>query len=171
MKRTRALALVAAGACLGAAGLGVAQATIPDPGGVFHGCALKSGRKVGLLRVIDTDQGQACKPTENAVQWNQTGPPGPSGVVGVSTAQTGSVAAGGYTFEVACPGGATPIAAGWHTVSGPSATLLDSYSSRPGVWRIDFTVPNTANLELQITCANVPASGSAAARSTLSRRS
>src|SRR4051812_19657524 len=52
MKRTRALALVGAGACLGAVGLGVAQATIPDSAGVIHGCALKNGRKVGLLRVI-----------------------------------------------------------------------------------------------------------------------
>jgi hypothetical protein len=55
----------------------VAYATIPDSAGVIHGCYLN---KVGVLRVIDTAAGQKCTALETAIQWNQTGPPGPKGL-------------------------------------------------------------------------------------------
>lgn len=58
---------------------GIAYATIPDTGGVIHGCYQKNQ---GALRVIDTDKGQACSSSETALNWSQTGPQGPQGAPG-----------------------------------------------------------------------------------------
>jgi hypothetical protein len=62
---------------------GVAYATIPDSGGVIHGCYLKS---IGSLRVIDPSAGQRCAGVEKAIQWNQTGPKGLQGPPGANGA-------------------------------------------------------------------------------------
>jgi hypothetical protein len=70
--------LVALGIVAVATG-GIAWATIPDSSGVIHGCYQKNK---GTLRVIDTDQGQTCDSTEQALSWNQTGPQGPVGPQG-----------------------------------------------------------------------------------------
>ena len=59
----------------------VAYATIPDSGGVIHGC-YDAGN--GTLRVIDTEAGEACRPQEMALSWNQRGPQGPEGPRGPS---------------------------------------------------------------------------------------
>jgi hypothetical protein len=64
---------------LGAAVAGVAIASIPDSGGVIHGCYTTLG---GGLRVIDTDLGQKCKSKETALTWSQTGPQGLAGPAG-----------------------------------------------------------------------------------------
>jgi hypothetical protein len=63
---------------IGLAAGGIAWADIPDSG-VINGCYQKVN---GQLRVIDTSQGQACRPSENALSWNQTGPTGPRGATG-----------------------------------------------------------------------------------------
>jgi hypothetical protein len=71
---------------LGAAALlavaAVARAAIPDSDdGEIHGCFQKNQ---GQLRVIDAEGGQACRPSEESLAWNQegiqgeTGPRGPS---------------------------------------------------------------------------------------------
>lgn len=70
-----AVALVVAAAA-------TAYATIPGADGVIDGCYVKAGRKMGQLRVIDAEQGQQCKGTEQALAWNQTGPQGPPGPPG-----------------------------------------------------------------------------------------
>lgn len=72
--------LVAAVATLGILGIGgsVAFATIPGGDGVIHGCYVKSG---GTLRVVDGSV-TTCKSSESALDWNVTGPPGPSGAAG-----------------------------------------------------------------------------------------
>jgi hypothetical protein len=57
---------------------GVAYATIPDGGGVIHGCYAKSG---GALRVIDNTVTN-CKTGETALQWGVQGPQGPQGLQG-----------------------------------------------------------------------------------------
>jgi hypothetical protein len=72
----RVVAAVAVIVLLAAAG--VAYATIPDGGGVIHGCFTKSG---GSLRVIDAGVVN-CKSTESALNWNVAGPPGPQGQQG-----------------------------------------------------------------------------------------
>ena len=49
---------------------GVALASIPDAGGVFHGCYSKT---TGGLRLIDPSKGQKCSRSEGAVSWSQAG--------------------------------------------------------------------------------------------------
>ena len=46
---------------------GVAYATIPDGGGVIHGCYQKNN---GQLRVIETGAGGACNPSELSLNWS-----------------------------------------------------------------------------------------------------
>jgi hypothetical protein len=65
-----AIVLVAA-AALAAIGIsGLAVASIPDAGGVIHGCYDKA---TGALRVIDSDAKQVCQDGENAINWQQFG--------------------------------------------------------------------------------------------------
>lgn len=64
---------------------GVAYATIPDAGGVIHSCYGASGS----LRVIDSDDGDTCKPNETPLTFNQTGPQGPPGADGADGADGG----------------------------------------------------------------------------------
>lgn len=75
--RPMLVALATAGALLVAGG--IAYATIPDSGGVIHGC-YKTIQ--GTLRVIDTGQGQTCSSSETALNWSQTGPQGQQGPQG-----------------------------------------------------------------------------------------
>jgi hypothetical protein len=59
----------------------VARATIPDARGVIHGCY---STRTGALRVVGT--GATCSASEASLTWNQTGPKGPAGASGVSSA-------------------------------------------------------------------------------------
>src|SRR5437016_14590759 len=63
---------------------GIASATIPDSGGVIHGCYAKAsgGTAPGTLRVIDTGFGQSCGLNEVALNWNQQGVKGATGAQG-----------------------------------------------------------------------------------------
>jgi hypothetical protein len=78
-RKVATLALIAA-----ALVAGTAYATIPDAGGVIHGCADRDG----ALRVIDPSAGGACARKDTVVDWNQRGvkgdpgPPGPPGPAG-----------------------------------------------------------------------------------------
>jgi hypothetical protein len=93
---------------------GTAYATIPDGGGVIHGCLAKDGS----LTVIDPSAGDKCGKRETAISWNQTGPPGPPGPVGTPGA----------------PGAAGPIGpAGPAGAPGTSGTVdrLDSLDGVP----------------------------------------
>ena len=73
----RAAALFVAAVVL-ALGATYAYASIPDSGGVIHGCYVSNGQ----LRVIDPSNGGACKNSETGLNWSQTGPQGPQGVQG-----------------------------------------------------------------------------------------
>ena len=75
MDRKRITIIAAAIAAASLAAVGVAYAGIPGIGGVIHGCYVPAS---GTLRVIDNTQA-SCKPQETALDWNQTGPPGPKG--------------------------------------------------------------------------------------------
>jgi hypothetical protein len=79
IKHRLALAL-GAGALLVAVA-GVALGAIPGAGGVLTGCYGQNG----ILRMIDSDAGDACNKSETPISWNQVGPkgdPGPSGPKG-----------------------------------------------------------------------------------------
>jgi hypothetical protein len=61
---------------------GIAYASIPDTGGVFHACYKKNGGQVRLV-----NSASDCTSAETAAEWNQTGPTGatgPTGPAGVS---------------------------------------------------------------------------------------
>src|SRR6476620_1868417 len=58
---------------------GVAFAAIPDSGGTSHGCYQKNN---GNLRVAES--ATDCRNGEQALSWNQQGPPGPPGQPGGS---------------------------------------------------------------------------------------
>lgn len=71
-----------------AAGTGIATATIPDSGGVIHGCYKPNANgSIAPLNVIDTSlSGGTCPANQTALTWSQTGPQGPAGPPGASTA-------------------------------------------------------------------------------------
>jgi hypothetical protein len=62
-----AIAVAALAVALG----GVAYATIPDSNGTIHGCYQKGN---GNLRVVESSSD--CRSSEQALDWNQQGPPG-----------------------------------------------------------------------------------------------
>jgi hypothetical protein len=74
--------VLAAGVCGMLAVGGIAYATIPDAGGVIHGCYTKpnSPGTPGALRVID--EGQHCLASEAAISWSHQGPAGAAGAIG-----------------------------------------------------------------------------------------
>lgn len=62
----------------GSAAAVIAYASIPDAGGVIHGCYQKNA---GSLRVIDPST-DSCRSSEVPLNWNQTGPAGATGARG-----------------------------------------------------------------------------------------
>lgn len=108
-------------------GAGAAYATIPDGGGVIHGCYVNG---VGVLRVIDASKTH-CSKFETEIAWNQSGQSGPPGQTGPAGPSDGWDAQGVGTIptggaDVVLPGAAT-LASGSYLISG-SATWapLDS---------------------------------------------
>jgi len=84
LKRTTTIAAVLVAAAITST---VALAAIPGSDGVIHGCYTVSQPGMtssahGALRVIDPSKGDACTSSEQALDWNQTGPPGPAGPLG-----------------------------------------------------------------------------------------
>jgi hypothetical protein len=87
---SRKVIVPALAVCGALAAVGVGNAAIPGGDDVIHGCYQKPGllANEGALRVIDTAKGQACRPNELAVEWNQKGakgdlgPQGPKGDTG-----------------------------------------------------------------------------------------
>ena len=77
--RQRGIRLLLATTALLALAAGMAYAAIPDSNGVVQACYQKVN---GQLRVIDTSKGGNCNASENALSWNQTGPPGAKGTTG-----------------------------------------------------------------------------------------
>lgn len=85
----------------GGASFGAVQAfaSIPDSGGVIHGCYKpKSDGSNAPLGVIDTAlSGGSCPAGNSQLTWNQTGPQGPAGPTGATGPQgpTGDTGATG----------------------------------------------------------------------------
>jgi hypothetical protein len=84
---------------VGLAAEGIAYASIPDAGGVIHGCYQKNS---GQLRIIDTDTGGACLGSETPLGWSQTGPTGTTGPTG-ATGPTGPQGPGASSFKTTLP--------------------------------------------------------------------
>jgi Phage Tail Collar Domain/Collagen triple helix repeat (20 copies) len=80
---------------------GVAYATIPDAGGVYHACL-----KNGMIRIIDPATEQ-CKSNETEITWSQQGQPGPAGPVGPAGPQ-GAAGKDGATGATGPTGPAGP---------------------------------------------------------------
>jgi hypothetical protein len=77
--RIRRLALVVV--VLGLVGGGLAYATIPDSGGVIHGCYSPNGANApngAQLNIINSDSA-SCSKGQKEITWNQTGPQGEAG--------------------------------------------------------------------------------------------
>jgi uncharacterized repeat protein (TIGR02543 family) len=120
-RRLRNRALVGAGILVAGFVVGgaISLASVPDSGGVIHGCISKA---TGVMRVIDAAKSGtlgACITSgplaETAVSWNQTGPqgvPGPKGDTGAPGAN-GQPGAQGAPGADGAPGAAgTPGADG-----------------------------------------------------------
>ncbi|HUR49387.1 MAG TPA: hypothetical protein VMY88_07690 [Acidimicrobiales bacterium] len=80
--RAARTAVVASAILVLSAGIAVAASLITanaytDAAGVYHGCVNSAN---GNMRVVVP--GDACKPNEVAIDWNQTGPQGPQGIQG-----------------------------------------------------------------------------------------
>jgi hypothetical protein len=95
MKVFRSRVVIGGVAAVAAGGV-AAYAAIPDGNKVIHACYQQQS---GQLRVIDTDRGDSCRPSERALQWNQQGPkgdrgpqgpPGPPGSAGGGTVLSGT---------------------------------------------------------------------------------
>jgi hypothetical protein len=94
MRWTHLLAAVLGAAVVAAAG-SIAWASIPDAGGVIHGCFDTS---TGALRVIDTDRGDTCSQSEQSLDWNQRGPSAP--VLGARVNEDGRLLLGSGVLDV-----------------------------------------------------------------------
>jgi len=116
-------------------GASSASASIPDPTGVIHGCR---NNTFGLVRVIDTANGQPCLASETPLDWNKTGPAGAPGDQG-PTGDQGPAGAKGPTGD---PGPAGPK--GPTGDAGPvgSLALVDTAeATTPGSTNLQTTDP------------------------------
>ena len=133
MTRRHVIIAAAALTALGIAG-GVAYATIPDAGGIIHGCYSKNGD----LRVIDTAAAKdgSCKQNETGLDWSQTGVAGPTGPTGATgaTGATGPTGATGATGPTGATGatGATGRPGPRERPGPPGPRTRSSQTCRPG---------------------------------------
>jgi hypothetical protein len=101
------------------AAAGVAYAAIPSSDGTISAC--KDNK--GALKVIGAEAGQTCPGSQQLLNWNQQGPPGPQGPAGVSgyevVSESSGVAFASLLIKtVLCPTGKVPLGGGaWATNS------------------------------------------------------
>lgn len=132
---SRLAAAVIGGLVMAAVG-GVAWATIPDSGGVIHGCVQRAS---GQLRVLDHSSG-SCRRDEVALNWNQQGlqgvqgaqgPQGPQGDQGPSGAATRfitrfvSLPSGGSAARVFCLPGEKVTGGGGYSYNSSTGLAQD----------------------------------------------
>jgi len=163
--------LLAAGALVGAV---IAEASIPGPDGVIHGCYKNSNPAQGALLTIDS--AASCPSGYTALNWNQTGPQGPAGTNGVSGyefvreefRQPGDVqwpVGIPHEFIVTCPTGKVALGGGFDASEdggGAGPSLVSSYpigEASPGSggrWQVGID-PTTSLSYVAVfaTCANV----------------
>lgn len=139
MKTGQRLTIVGGSVILAlAAGTGIALATIPDSGGVIHGCyKAQSDGHAAALSVIDTAlTGGHCPADNTTLNWNQAGPQGPQGATGTTGAQgpPGPPGISGYQVitQTVGIGPSTSCSKNW-TMDVPAGKMvLGSGLDRPG---------------------------------------
>jgi hypothetical protein len=147
----RALLALAVGA--GVFGIATAvQASIPDAQGVIHGCyntSLAHGSPTGALRVINTAKLNGnCASWETALNWNQTGPTGPTGARG----PTGPKGATGPTGPGAITNTATVAqGAGFTTLFSVSGVVVEGFCDAGHVGLRFTATPASSGLEMSGT--------------------
>jgi hypothetical protein len=105
---------------------GIAYASIPGPDGTIHGCYKNN---TGALITIDS--AASCPSGYTALNWSQTGPPGPQGTPGISGYQyvfrhyAGPFTSGDLILTVACPAGKSVIWSGGVSDPPKAMTRLD----------------------------------------------
>lgn len=116
--RTRSRLILIAGAItvLAGIGTGVAYASIPAPDGTIHGCYKNS---TGMLITIDSSA--SCPTGYTALNWSQTGPPGPS-TAGATGLDLVFVQATGTSQAIAsCPSDHPYVVSGGFSMASASA--------------------------------------------------
>jgi hypothetical protein len=159
MRRTFAIP-IAAGICLAGlgAGIGIAQAVIPDSSGVIHGCYHpQSDGHNSALGVIDTALSNGHCPSGNTeLTWNQTGPAGPAGAQGPAgppgvsgyqlITQPESYGCSGHT-SLSIPAGDVVTGAGVDTPGGSPSQFFSSVTgpdpSDSSKWEFGVEDPST----------------------------
>lgn len=120
---------------------GVALAAIPSGNGTIYACYKNNN---GQLRVIDSEAGDTCLPSETAIFWNQegpqgnpgtvgpTGPQGPSGLSDIEMVYTTSPLASDpfVAILLPCPSGKQIISGGFDIMS-PGGGVIEIVTSAP----------------------------------------
>ncbi len=89
----------------------IAYASIPGSDGVIHGCYKTSNPGQGVLITVDSETN--CPSGYAALNWNQTGPQGPSGISGYEVVHYNSpqLTSDVFSTRLSCPSG--KVALGW----------------------------------------------------------
>ena len=140
---------------LGAAGYGIAYATIPDASGVIHGCR---DNTYGYTRIIDTDAGTTCTSSETPVSWAA----GSRTSYYVNTSSAVVVAPGQSSGlqTIHCNTGDTAVGGGVRSTSQPGLVLEFSSPSdlAPDEWDTSMKNegPNAVPFVVRVKCAHQP---------------
>jgi hypothetical protein len=117
---------------------GVGYAAVTSSGTVIKACAAKAN---GQLRL---DTGTGCLPSEQAVQWNQTGPQGPPGNTDVTVRHFSQFIYTGHTVTA-------PVVAATGERGKLSISCGDDPSGTGGVGSISFATANTSSINEAVT--------------------
>lgn len=107
---------------------GAAYASIPDAGGVIHGCYLPSSGNLSLATSVPA----TCRTGFTAISWNQTGPQGLQGVQGIP-GTNGTNGVDGATGPAGLDGAQGPTGpAGPAGVTGYQVVTAETTGLNPG---------------------------------------
>jgi hypothetical protein len=160
MRIKRPAVIIIAGITMGLAGTGYGIASAVTSNSVYHGCVETGSR---ILENVHTKP-VTCPAGTLAVTWNQTGPQGPQGIPGPSTAGPNgldvspiSVFGDNASLVAVCPA-ATPYVISGGFFGLPSGITVESSmpqsvngSSFPNAWAVRTS--NTTNFTAYAMCS------------------